>query len=435
MEILSSYNIIIIFSITIILSFLFDKISNRTNIPSVLMLILLGVGVQYTLKYFNVELPDIFPLLEILGIVGLIMIVLEAALELELKREKLNSIFKALAIAFIGLIITTGLTMLVLYQLIPEMTYQSAWLYATSLSILSSAIIIPSVTGLSDAKREFHIYESTFSDILGIVMFYFLVQLFSTEGNSVIAEYSISLILTIAISVLLSYAIILIFQRIERKVKLFLLIAVLLLFYAIGKKFHVSSLIMILIFGLIIANTRLFFQGHLKKYLHHEKVDDILHELHTVTAETAFVIRTFFFVVFGLTMLVTSLFNINVAIISSLIILVTYGIRFVILRVFLGKDIAPQLFIAPRGLITVLLFYAIPKEFQIASFESGILFFVIIGTSLIMTYALIRNKSKLSRALKDEEAIDPDDEFDAIMEQRYLNSKNKDAKLTKELGD
>jgi len=101
---------------------------------------------------------------------------------------------------------------------------------------------------------------------------------------------------------------------------------------------------------------------------------------------------------------------VDVAIISCLIIASIYAIRFVLLRVFLGKDIIPQLFIAPRGLITVLLFYAIPEEAQIETFEPGILLFVIIGTSLIMTAAMIYDKKRNSKAIdiahkKDVETI------------------------------
>ena len=43
MEILTSYNIIIEASIIIILSFIFSEIARKTNIPSVLMLIALGI--------------------------------------------------------------------------------------------------------------------------------------------------------------------------------------------------------------------------------------------------------------------------------------------------------------------------------------------------------------------------------------------------------
>jgi hypothetical protein len=118
-----------------------------------------------------------------------------------------------------------------------------------------------------------------------------------------------------------------------------------------------------------------------------------------VTLETAFVVRTFFFVIFGLTIAIASLFNLQVALVSVLIILSIYAIRFVILRTFIGSDILPQLFIAPRGLITILLFYAIPSEAQVATFEPGILLFVIIGTSLIMTWAMIKDKKKMSTIL------------------------------------
>ena len=98
MEIFSSYNIIIEASVILILSFLFNGIAKRTNIPSVLLLIVLGVILQFVLKYMTSEEIDFFPALELLGIIGLIMIVLEAALELELKREKLVPILKSMVL-------------------------------------------------------------------------------------------------------------------------------------------------------------------------------------------------------------------------------------------------------------------------------------------------------------------------------------------------
>jgi potassium/hydrogen antiporter len=399
MEIISSYNLIIEFSVIIILSFLFNGLSKKTNVPAVLMLIALGLGLQYVLNYFTSEVVDFFPILEVLGIVGLIMIVLEAALELELKREKLFPILKSMAIALIGLMASTWAAASILYYYIPEMTMQSAWLYATPLSILSSAIIIPSVSGLKKKKKEFHIYESTFSDILGIMLFYFLTGKLNPAEDSGLVGFGGNFLLTVAISLIASYAIILIFQNIKSQVKLFLLIAVLLLLYALGKKMHLSSLIIILIFGLVIANMKLFFQGRISKWLNFEKAHQIYHELHTITAETAFVVRTLFFVIFGLTIAITSVFDWQVALISSLLIGSIYGIRFVLLLIFEGKDIIPQVFIAPRGLITVLLYYAIPAEAQIASFEPGILLFVIIGTSLIMTFAMIYEKRRSSKAI------------------------------------
>ena len=105
------------------------------------------------------------------------------------------------------------------------------------------------------------IYESTISDILGIVAFYSVLTLSqASEGSSVYGEMFGNLFLTIIFSVFLSYIIIYAFQNIRGHVKLFLIIAILLLIYAIGKLFHLSSLIMILVFGLILNNYRLFFK-------------------------------------------------------------------------------------------------------------------------------------------------------------------------------
>ncbi|MGB6153447.1 MAG: cation:proton antiporter, partial [Pricia sp.] len=377
----------------------------KTNIPSVLMLIVLGIGLQFVLKYFMGNEIDfeksLRGTLEIIGTVGLIMIVLEAALELELKREKLMPILKSMAIALIGLIASAWVAALVLYQFIEGMTMQSAWLYATPLSILSSAIIIPSVTALRDDKKEFHIYESTFSDIMGIMMFYFLSGGLDPETDSGAIGFAGNILLTIVIAVVASYALILIFQRIKSQAKQFLLIAVLLLLYAIGKKMHLSSLIIILVFGLVIANVKLFFPGKAKVFLEKKKIKQVYHELHIITMETAFVVRTFFFVIFGITIVLTSLLSTNVAMVSILIIASIYVIRFLVLRVFIGKDIMPQVFIAPRGLITILLFYAIPVEAEIAGFESGILLFVIIATSLVMTGAMILDKKKMGTLLDE----------------------------------
>jgi len=400
MEIISSYNLIIEFSVIIILSFLFSGISKKTNIPSVLMLIALGIILQYVLRYFTPEEVNFFPILEILGIVGLIMIVLEAALELELKREKLVPILKSFTIALLGLFLSAWAASNILYYYIPDMTMQSAWLYATPLSILSSSIIIPSVTGLTLKKKEFHIYESTFSDIIGIILFYFLTGKLNPVEDTSLIGFSGNLLLTVVLSIIASYAIILVFQGIKSQVKLFLLIAVLLLLYALGKKMHLSSLIIILIFGLVISNMNIFFKGRLSKFLNYEKAHRIYHELHTITAETAFLVRTFFFVIFGMTITVASLFNKEVALISCMLVASIYLIRFVLLLIFEGKNIIPQVFIAPRGLITVLLFYAIPVEAEVEGFEAGILLFVIIATSLIMTFAMIYDKNRNGQAIK-----------------------------------
>ncbi|MEO0776465.1 MAG: cation:proton antiporter [Bacteroidota bacterium] len=404
---LAIYDYIIASSAILILSFFFSEIARRTNVPSVLMLIILGIVLKFGLDAVGLTLPaSTQVILKFLGTVGLIMIVLEAALELELKPEKYLPILKAMVIALIGLLASTWVAALILHQFIEGMDMSSAWLYATPLSILSSAIIIPSVAGLNEVKKEFHIYESTFSDIMGIMLFYFLTgQLEAGDHSSGLTGFAGNVVLTIAISFVASYLIVLIFQNIRSHTKLFLLISVLILLYAVGKKMHLSSLIIILVFGLLIANMRLFFRGPLARLLDLRKAKQIYEGLHVITMETAFVVRTFFFVVFGLTISLATLASVQVALVSLLIIGSIYVIRYVILRIFIGEDLLPQLYIAPRGLITILLFFDIPVVAQVEGFEAGILLFIIIATSIIMTVAMVADKRRTGKAMRQAQDL------------------------------
>jgi cell volume regulation protein A len=412
MDFSSPYALIIIATVVLIVSFFFGELSKRTSIPSVLMLIVFGVFLKMGMGSMGMKDFNFRGALEILGIVGLIMIVLEAALELKLERSKLVPILMAFGIALVGLVLSAWITAELLYYFIPMFKTNFivgdinqgrwvAWIYATPLSILSSAIIIPSVVDLRLDKKEFHIYESTFSDILGIMLFYFLKGMIIIPGEdpSGIGSFIFSTFLTLVIAIVASYLLVLIFQKISSQTKLFLLISTLLLIYSVAKLQHLSSLLIILVFGLVIANKDIFFVGPLKKWLDKEKAEEIYNGLHVITMETAFVVRTFFFVVFGVTIVFSTLASWSVFGLSMLCLAVIYIIRYGLLRASLGKDIVPQLYIAPRGLITILLFYDIGAELAVEDFSQGILLFIIIGTSLVMTASLIFDKQRTNKAI------------------------------------
>jgi len=417
---MSTYVIIIAAALIIILSFIFNIISNKTNIPSVLMLIVLGVIIQLTIWAPNTEAKDsqLMMGLEILGNVGLIFIVLEAALDLKLRREKIGMIFKSFIVAFFALILSSFAiaSLFILLWFDPQSANNVNWItslmYAVPLSIMSSAIIIPSVSKLMKEKKEFMIYESTFSDILGIMFFYFLKDNRQVESASeIFKEVSFNIGATVLIAVFISYLLVILFQKLKMQAKYFLMFSVLVLLYAIGKMFHISSLVIILFFGLILNNSKLFFLGPLKRFTVGEKLKESLHELHVITLETAFVLRTFFFVVFGITISISSLFDWRYGLISLVIVCTLFIVRLILLRIFSGKDIFPQLWIAPRGLITVLLFFSIPNgwvdiqgdflddynakfDCTISFFDQGILLHTIILTSLIMTISLIMSRGE-----------------------------------------
>ncbi|HIG32546.1 MAG TPA: sodium:proton exchanger [Flavobacteriales bacterium] len=405
MDFLDSYGLIIVFSLTIILSYFFNLFAKKSGIPAVLMLIGLGIIIHYGLLLFGEESLDLARPLEVLGVIGLILIVLEAALDLKLKKEKIGLIIKSFLVALLGLGGTAYLAALVL-NYIMEVEVLNALLYTIPLSVLSSAIILPSIDEFEEDKREFMIYESTFSDIIGIISFYSVLAMVGPDSSeSIYSDVFSNLALTVVFSVIISYILIYILQNIKGYVKLFLLIAILLLLYAVGGMFHFPSLIIILIFGVILNNYKIFFKGRLRKLLDEERVEGVLGDFKIITAESAFVVRTFFFIIFGWSVYLGSLLSFKVIGIGLIIIAIIYVVRAIILFIFNGKDVIPQLFLAPRGLITILLFFAIPDKLSIESeidFK-GVLLFVILGSCLIMTWSLITHKNKLLKIKEDEE--------------------------------
>jgi NhaP-type Na+/H+ or K+/H+ antiporter len=76
------------------------------------------------------------------------------------------------------------------------------------------------------------------------------------------------------------------------------------------------------------------------------------------------------------------------------------------LLIFTGKDIVPQVYLAPRGLITILLFFAIPKEITDQHDFNGVLLFVIFLSCIVMTAGLIRYKKQQELAVLNEEEED-----------------------------
>ncbi len=394
MEGFSSYAIIIACSVIVILSYLFNIISRRTSIPSVLLLITTGILINLALKAFDAKSINFMPVLELLGIVGLIMIVLEASLDLRLSREKRGMIWRSFLIASLSLIFTSFFIALIL-TLYLKTGLNEALIYALPLSIISSAIVIPSTSGLDEEKKEFMIYESTFSDILGIMVFYFLIGSLDTKtAGEAGLNLVINILGTIAVSFLVSYVLILVFQNIRTQVKLFLLIAVLILLYSLAKLMHLSSLMIILVFGLVLQNRHIFFAGKLKTLIREDTLQEISNNFRIITLESAFIVRTFFFVIFGITITLSSLYSWKVLLVSLIILTVIYGLRYIIFKILLVKNLFPEIFLAPRGLITILLFYAIPSEITNDRFDPGVLLFIIIASSMAMTFSLVNARKR-----------------------------------------
>ena len=97
--------IIIIACALLLLAYAFDVSATFTKIPSVILLLILGGIMRITANSLNIFIPDLNPVLPILGTIGLILIVLEGSLELELNKSKIPLIKKSVIIALIPMLV------------------------------------------------------------------------------------------------------------------------------------------------------------------------------------------------------------------------------------------------------------------------------------------------------------------------------------------
>jgi hypothetical protein len=386
--------VLLILSGLIIFSYIFDAIARKTKFPSVILLMATGItaravadGLGYNIMYLDQIIP-------VMGTIGLILIVLEGALELEVNKKKLKIIFRGFMAALIILLGSVfGLTMF--FQHVLEMDGGIAVMNAIPLAIISSAVAIPSAAALLPIDKEFVVYESTFSDILGIMMFNYSVKQFMSGGELLGLMPLAILLLEIAgivvASILITWLLFELFERINTKVKFFLILALLIMVYAIGKRYHMPSLVIIFIFGLVLANAQSLLPQFIKKYISLRITEEAgLHEFHLLTAESTFLVRTFFFLFFGFSITLDSFAEGFNYIYAGIILGIMLLIRFLYMLVAERKSLKSLVFISPRGLISILLFLQLQKDGEYAAFGSSlinskVLLLVILGSMLIMT--------------------------------------------------
>lgn len=396
---ISAEEILISICSLVVLSYIFSIISRVIKVPSVLLLLFAGIGFRMLADHYQWDI--IFPerLVESLGVVGLIMIVLEAGLDLKLGKDKLKLIRDSFFSALMILILSSALLTAILYYWLHE-PVDKCLVYAIPLSIMSSSIVIPSIHPLSEQKKEFLVYEASFSDILGILFFnYFTAKETLTVKSA--GLFGLNIVISIALSLLLSLVLFLILARTKLNIKFFLIFSLLILIYAGGKMLHLPSLLIILVFGLMINNWEKIKINFLQKLFPMQQVEDIRHLLHNITAESSFLVRTFFFILFGFSISLKFLTENEVLQVGGLIVAALFIIRLLYLRFFVRTNVFPESFFIPRGLITIVLFYKIPSTFKLSNFNDGILFFIILTTAIIMTMGMIFYKKKPEQVVEE----------------------------------
>lgn len=391
--------LLIVLCCLVVLSYLFSIASRYIRIPSVLLLLFAGLGLRQLAEAYDYAFVLPSYLVEGLGVVGLIMIILEAGLDLKLEKSKKVLIRDSFLAAVLILIISIALIAAILYLWLEEDVIKCI-IYALPLSIMSSSIVIPSIHALTKQKKEFLIYEASFSDIVGVMLFNYFTASEVLTWKSV-GIFGVNIVLAIILSIVLSLVLLTILAKTKMNVKFFLIFSLLILIYAGGKILHLPSLLIILVFGLLINNWEKISWHRLVKYFPNREVDPLRDLLHNITAESSFLIRTFFFLLFGYSINIELINDEEVIWVGSLIVLSLFLIRLVYLKFYFKTQVFPEVFFIPRGLITIVLFFKIPVHLKLENFNDGILFFIILSTSIILSIGMIFYKKPNEAVIED----------------------------------
>ena len=398
-----NYVIIITICVLLLLAYAFTVSSNKTQIPSVILLILMGWVVKQGTNLLNITIPDLNVLLPFFGTVGLILIVLEGSLEVQLSKRKLPFIGKTVVTALVPLVIAAFAIGHFFYYFL-DADYKQGLINAIPLCIISSAIAISSVGNLSSFNKEFAIYESSMSDIIGVLFFNFLV-LNQVINFETFANFGLQIIIMLVISFIATAFLAFLLSRIDHHVKFAPIVLFIILIYAVSEIYHLPALIFIMIFGLIMGNFEGLEHYSWIKFLKPRALQKEVHKFKELIFEAAFLVRSLFFILFGYLIRTEDVINPQTFELAVGIVILIYLVRAIQLKIYKVK-LMPLLFIAPRGLITILLFLGIPSTLKIELVNNALIIQVIVLTALIMMLGLMFNKSdKVKRDKVSESAL------------------------------
>jgi NhaP-type Na+/H+ or K+/H+ antiporter len=391
----------------LVFAYLVDAVGKRFRLPSVVLLILTGMVLRHLLDRVGLHLRWVEPVVPIVGTLGLILIVLEGSLDLTVDRARRRLIAVSSVAAVLGFVAVLALAVL-LFRYALSLPLPTAALAAIPFAVISSAVAIPSAAGLPDAGREFVVYESSLSDIIGVLVFYAWL-----DAEGALGAFAGSLVgsgaLSLATAALAAVALFYLVNTIEGHVRFLPLLAGIVLLYAIGKAAHLSPLIMVLVCGLLLNNPHLLERTKYLKRLHTPGYDQTLAEFKGLVAELTFAVKSFFFVLLGYWtdtrhMADPAAWGLAAGVIASV-----YLSRYAVLALLRTPDARRLTWIAPRGLITVLLFMAAAATGRLDAFPFGTVMLVVLATATLTALAHLRpgeaGGERASRYPPDEPAL------------------------------
>lgn len=378
-----TYQTILAASIFLLFAFAIEQICRHRGIPSVIVLVLSGLIAKPVLNYYGFELNGVDTLVPIIGAVGLVLIVLEGALDIDLRKDHARVLTATSSMALVSIV----LCILCLYPLATALLSLSpvqALLLATPFAVISSAVAISGSSILNKDDQEFVVYESSLSDILGVLFFFALLG-----SNGTLSGILFNLVggglISILLSIVSAIVLVLLLLRTDSHIRFIPLLAGLFALYALGELLHFSPLIMVLMLGLLLNKPTVI--TRFKPFSRWVPADYglILSEFRTLVLELTFVVRGFFFFLLGYWTDPRDFLSLKAWLAAIIALAIIYTVRIVLLRLIVGRErVKVLLWFAPRGLITVLLFIYAKEAFTLPQYLTGSAMLIVLISAFLM---------------------------------------------------
>ena len=400
--------IVFYIGLIIFISHFFTALFEKTRIPDVLLLIIIGILAHFI---FNINAKIFGNYGSLLSSLALVLMLFEGGshLSFDIIRKTLKRCFSISIITFIVTWITTFLYIhyFLNYDIIP------ALYTGTVLGSISPAVIVPIIKMLnvSDRTKSMLVVESAITDVLSIILSLGIIETLNSNQITILGFIGMDIIARMVCSIILGIGAAILWSAILEKVRkfpntIFTSLAYIFILYGICEKLHWNGPLCILIFGLILANAKQIPIGFLRGF-GTSKLAEFTQLEKTLFSEVIFIVKTFFFIYLGLSI---EFVGIKFFISGLFLTILIYMFRIFITRYILTDDFTPRSaklisFIIPKGLAAAVLaeypihLDAIKNSPNLVVFEDlrAIVYSVVLFSIILTAILIILEKSQKTK--------------------------------------
>lgn len=408
---------LIVFGAVMILGFIGNYIFNRTQIPSIVWLLLFGLVIGVIFNIRDIDPSIIIAASKLFGAVAIVIILFDGGINTDLYqlfRGAPRGLLLSITAFSFSILVTMGLVVALFYSFMPTIPLENSVIIGIILGAIvagtSSPIVIPLASRLKNLQEKTKMMlsiESIITDPLCIVVVlavYYMVIGPSAEGLN-LGLGAKNVISTFSVGAMMGFISGLIWLPIMNKVRqeqfsyvatlalVFIVYSVTALIVTVGDGGEGAGAIACLVFGLVLGNGKKILKmlGYGEKQFEMDEQSKHIHSL------VSFIIRTVFFVFLGM---MVGFQRIEYIIIGIVVLFLLLAVRIlaILIATYKGEierdDKQSMIVMMPRGLAAAILALTFGPELVstlmpgMDGFFEDVAFVVILGTAILCTIGI-----------------------------------------------